>query len=294
MKLKLKLNGSAEPFINYLKSYLRIRESLLLEIDTENRAFVAKTSTQDKSAIRFASITFDESKISIVSDDGENERNGTRIKVGILLQLKKFIQIVERFGSEVDKEGNSEFDVIISYEPYIHEDNTRDFVSTQVQFVSKTLKMKIDGFRITDLSYIPDDDFVNKIFNLSESVSCEITSEKVNNIIKNSEIVKMDPRKDTLIFFNEGKSLNVKSYIGSKDKEPDFEYKIGELDAEPNYEIELPINREKFIKMLDKSTESFKLILGKYIMGDYNEIDRLLFDSVNSTTKIVIGAVRDK
>ena len=294
MKLKLKLNGSAEPFINYLKSYLRIRESLLLEIDTENRAFVAKTSTQDKSAIRFASITFDESKISIVSDDGENERNGTRIKVGILLQLKKFIQIVERFGSEVDKEGNSEFDIIISYEPYIHEDNTRDFVSTQVQFVSKTLKMKIDGFRITDLSYIPDDDFVNKIFNLSESVSCEITSEKVNNIIKNSEIVKMDPRKDTLIFFNEGKSLNVKSYIGSKDKEPDFEYKIGELDAEPNYEIELPINREKFIKMLDKSTESFKLILGKYIMGDYNEIDRLLFDSVNSTTKIVIGAVRDK
>ena len=294
MKLKLKLDGSAEPFINYLKSYLRIRESLLLEIDTENRAFVAKTSTQDKSAVRFASITFDESKISIVSDDGENERNGTRIKVGILLQLKKFIQIVERFGSEVNKEGNSEFDIIISYEPYIHEDNTRDFVSTQVQFVSKTLKMKIDGFRITDLSYIPDEDFVNKIFNLSESVSCEITSEKVNNIIKNSEIVKMDPRKDTLIFFNEGKTLNVKSYIGSKDKEPDFEYKIGELDAEPNYEIELPINREKFIKMLDKSTESFKLILGKYIMGDYNEIDRLLFDSVNSTTKIVIGAVRDK
>ena len=52
MLLKLNLNGSAEPFISYLKNYLRIRESLLLEIDTKTRAFVAKTYTEDKSSVR--------------------------------------------------------------------------------------------------------------------------------------------------------------------------------------------------------------------------------------------------
>jgi hypothetical protein len=102
MTLKLNLNGSAEPFISYLKSYLRIRESLLLEIDTNIRAFVAKTFTEDKSSIRFSSIMFDDANVSIVSDDGEQERNGTRIKVGILIQLKKFIQ--NNNGSMIQKQ----------------------------------------------------------------------------------------------------------------------------------------------------------------------------------------------
>ena len=70
MKLKLNLSGSAEPLINYLKSYLRIRDSLLLEIDTEKRAFVAKTFTDDRSAVRFASLMFDDAAITVVSDDG--------------------------------------------------------------------------------------------------------------------------------------------------------------------------------------------------------------------------------
>lgn len=293
MQLKLRLSGSAEPFVNYLKSYSRIRESLLLEVDTKQRAFVAKTFTEDKSAIRFASITFEEAKMTVVSDDGEAEREDKRIKVGILIQLKKLIQIVERFGSEVDKDGNSNFDIIISYEPYIDHKKEVDFVSTQIQFKSKTLKMKMDGFRITELAYLPDDVFANNIFTLSESVSCEIGPDKISDIVKISEIIKLDPRKDALVFFVEGKTLSVKNQGTSKEKEPDFEYKIGDLDVEPGYEISLPVNREKFIKMLDKSSEVFKLILGKYTVNGKNDIDRILFDSVNTTTKIVIGGLRD-
>ena len=120
MTLKLNLNGSADPFINYLKSYLRIRESLLLEIDTNLRAFVAKTFTEDKSSIRFSSITFDEAHVSIVSDDGESERGDNRIKVGILIQLKKFIQIVERLGSDVNEKGESNFNIEIDCFLIVH------------------------------------------------------------------------------------------------------------------------------------------------------------------------------
>ena len=293
MQLKLKLNGSAEPFTNYLKSYSRIRESLLLEIDTTQRAFVAKTFTEDKSAIRFASITFDEANVKIVSDDGETDRGETRIKVGILLQLKKLIQIVERFGSETDKDGNSDFEINISYEPYVDQNKNVNFVSTQLQFKSSTLKMKMDGFRITELAYLPDDVFANNIFNLSDAVSCEISGDKISDIAKISEIIKLDPRKDALVFFVEGNVLSVKNQGNSKEKEPDFVYKIGEFDIEPDYEIHLPVNREKFIKMLDKTSETFKLILGKFTVNGSNAVDRVLFDSTNTTTKIVISGLKD-
>ena len=293
MQLKLKLNGSAEPFTNYLKSYSRIRESLLLEIDTTQRAFVAKTFTEDKSAIRFASITFDEANVKIVSDDGEADRGETRIKVGILLQLKKLIQIVERFGSETDKDGNSDFEINISYEPYVDQNKNVNFVSTQLQFKSSTLKMKMGGFRITELAYLPDDVFANNIFNLSDAVSCEISGDKISDIAKISEIIKLDPRKDALVFFVEGNVLSVKNQGNSKEKEPDFVYKIGEFDIEPDYEIHLPVNREKFIKMLDKTSETFKLILGKFTVNGSNAVDRVLFDSTNTTTKIVIGGLKD-
>ena len=147
MTLKLNLNGSADPFINYLKSYLRIRESLLLEIDTNLRAFVAKTFTEDKSSIRFSSITFDEAHVSIVSDDGESERGDNRIKVGILIQLKKFIQIVERLGSDVNEKGESNFNIEIDYEMLQNQkDKSIDFITTSIAFSSDILKMRMDGF----------------------------------------------------------------------------------------------------------------------------------------------------
>ena len=294
MELKLNLSGSAEPFISYLKSYSRIRESLLLEIDTKKRAFVAKTFTEDKAAVRFASITFEDANISIVSDTGEAERGDSRIKVGILIQLKKFIQIVERFGSECDKEGKSNFDIIVRYEPLVHQDSSVDFVSTHIFFSSDSLKMKMSGFRIEDLSYLSDEVFANNIFNLSDSVSVEISSAKIMDIIKTSEIIKMDPRKDGLVFFVDGNVLKVKNQEFVEGEDPDFVLTIGELDHTPDYEINVPVYREKFIKMLDKSNENFKLILGKYTVRGGNDVDRVLFDSTITTTKIVIGALKDK
>lgn len=294
MQLKLKLNGSAEPFENYLRSYSSIRESLLLEIDTNKRAFVAKTFTEDKSSIRFASITFEDANISIVSDDGEQDRGEKRIKVGILIQLKKLIQIVERFGSDVDDNGNSNFEINITYEPYMDQNKNVDYVSTKIQFCNDNLRMKMDGFRITELVYLSDEVFANNIFTLSDPVSVEISPAKISEIMKISEIIKLDPRKDALVFFVEGKTLSVRNRgDGSNDKESEFEFKIGELETEPDYEISLPINREKFTKMLGKSNETFKLMLGKFTVNGSNAVDRVLFDSVNSTTKIVIGGLKE-
>lgn len=292
MKLKLNLNGSADPFINYLKSYLRIRESLLLEIDTNLRAFVAKTFTEDRSSIRFSSISFDDANVSIVSDNGEEERNGSRIKVGILIQLKKFIQIVERLGSDVNEKGESNFNIEIDYEPFQNtNDKSVDFVTTSISFNSEILKMRMDGFRISELTYLSDDTFKNYVFNATDAVSIEISSSTINSIIKTSDIVKIDVRKDALVFYNEDKILYVKDRGVGSDNKYNFVYKIGELDTEPLYPINVPVTRDRFMKMLDKSDENFKIIIGKNTID--GSVDRVLFDAVNSTTKIVIGSMNE-
>lgn len=292
MKLKLNLNGSADPFINYLKSYLRIRESLLLEIDTNLRAFVAKTFTEDRSSIRFSSISFDDANVSIVSDNGEEERNGSRIKVGILIQLKKFIQIVERLGSDINEKGESNFNIEIDYEPLQNtNDKSVDFVTTSISFNSEILKMRMDGFRISELTYLSDDTFKNYVFNATDAVSIEISSSTINSIIKTSDIVKIDVRKDALVFYNEDKILYVKDRGVGSDNKYNFVYKIGELDTEPLYPINVPVTRDRFMKMLDKSDENFKIIIGKNTID--GSVDRVLFDAVNSTTKIVIGSMNE-
>ena len=292
MTLKLNLNGSAEPFINYLKSYLRIRESLLLEIDTNLRAFVAKTFTEDRSSVRFSSITFDEASVSIVSDNGEEERNGERIKVGILIQLKKFIQIVERLGSDVNEKGESNFNIEIDYEPLQNQkDKSIDFITTSISFASDILKMRMDGFRISELTYLSDDKFKNIVFNVTDSVSIKITPSSISSIIKTSEIVKTDVRKDALVFYNEDKTLFVKDRGLSSSDKPNFVYKLGELDTTPIYPINIPITRDRFLKMLDKADESFSIIIGKNTIN--GNVDRILFDAVESTTKIVIAAMND-
>ena len=292
MTLKLNLNGSADPFINYLKSYLRIRESLLLEIDTNLRAFVAKTFTEDRSSIRFSSISFDDANVSIVSDNGEEERNGSRIKVGILIQLKKFIQIVERLGSDVNEKGESNFNIEIDYEPFQNtNDKSVDFVTTSISFNSEILKMRMDGFRISELTYLSDDKFKSVVFNATDAVSIEISSSTINSIIKTSDIVKIDVRKDALVFYNEDKILYVKDRGVGSDNKYNFVYKIGELDTEPLYPINVPVTRDRFMKMLDKSDENFKIIIGKNTID--GSVDRVLFDAVNSTTKIVIGSMNE-
>ena len=292
MTLKLNLNGSADPFINYLKSYLRIRESLLLEIDTNLRAFVAKTFTEDKSSIRFSSISFNDANVSIVSDNGEDERNGSRIKVGILIQLKKFIQIVERLGSDVNEKGESNFNIEIDYEPFQNtNDKSVDFVTTSISFNSEILKMRMDGFRISELTYLSDDTFKSVVFNATDAVSIEISASTINSIIKTSDIVKIDVRKDALVFYNEDKILYVKDRGVGSDKKSNFVYKIGELDTEPLYPINIPVTRDRFLKMLDKSDENFKIIIGKNTID--GSVDRVLFDAVNSTTKIVIAAMNE-
>lgn len=291
MKLQLNLNGTPDAFIGYLKSYSRIRESLLLEIDVENRLFVAKTFTEDKAAIKFSSLSFDDANISVVSDDGEAERNGNRVKLGILIQLKRLIQIVERFGSDVNN-GVCDFNIDVVYDKLIDKNNV-DFVGTEISFKSNKLKMKMDGFRISEFHYLSDEIFNNEIFKVDDFCYGELTSDVITDIIKTSDIIAIDSRKDALVFYVENKTLYVQDSVLVKGTQPYFTLKLAELDNEPNYPIRITVSREKFIKMLDKTNENLKVILG-HRMGKNGEyiVDRILFSSLDSPSRVVVAALQ--
>ena len=293
MKLQLNLNGNADAFIGYLKGYSRIRESLLLEVDVEKRFFVAKTFTEDKAAIKFASLNFDDANISVVSDDGEAERNGSRIKLGILIQLKRLIQIVERFASFVEDDGNCKFDINIVYDKLIDKVGC-DFVGTEISFSSKKLNMKMDGFRISEFQYLDDENFNNNIFSVQDFCCGVLSADDINDIIKTSDIIKIDSKKDALVFYVDGKTLYVQDSVLVKGNKPYFTLNLTELDNQPDYPIRVPISREKFIKMLDKTDENLKVILGhrKNQDGGYS-VDRILFDSMESSSRIVIASLQD-
>lgn len=293
MHLKLTLNGSVDPFVTYLKNFAKIRPSLLIEIDTNLKAFVAKTFSEDRASIRFSAIPFADCNMTIIEHDGEKELGQNRIKAGILIQLPKLIKIVERFGADVDDKGNSNFDIDVDYDVLKNSDNATDYVATSISFSSTILKMKMDGFRITELRYLPDSTFNNTVFNVQDPVSFEVAPAVISSIIKTSDIIKVDPRKDTLVFYVDGQDVYVKDSADKK-KAPNFVYKIGHLDATADYSIQVSIFREKFIQMMDKSDETFKIILGrtKTPSGEY-DIDRILFDSLSTSTKVVISRINE-
>ena len=280
MELKLHLDGSVEPLSNYLKNFLKIRKSILLEIDTKQRAIVAKTFSDDHSSVRFSSITFNDAHLTIVSDTNENERGDARIKVGVLLLLNKLIQIIDRFGS-MGPDGKSDFEIVIKYDILQSKGNVVDYIATDILFNSEILKMRMKGFRTAELDYLSDEEFKD-IFNVMDPVSIEVSSETIETIIKTSDIIKYNPREDMLMFYVENGALYVRD---SRDAaESKFVFKIGDVDNNPNYEIALPVTREFFVKMMDKGDESYRIILGH---DDDGVISRILFDSTTSSTKII-------
>lgn len=293
MHLKLTLNGGVDPFVGYLKNFAKIRPSLLIEIDTNIKAFVAKTFTEDRASVRFSAIPFDKCNMVVVENTGESELGANRVKAGILLQLPKFIKILEQFGSDVDKSGNANFDITFEYDTLTNKDGSTDFVATAIAFESKTLKMQMDGFRISELAYLSDEKFNTVVFNVQDEIRFKLTPEVISTIIKTSDIVKIDPRKDALVFYVDGKDLYVKDYSGQGNKSASsFIYKLGMLENEPDYPVSAKIFREKFIQMMDKSNENYDLILGRRptAEGGY-VVDRILFDSLDSFTKIVISII---
>ena len=283
MKLVLNCNGTSDPFSSYLKKFGKLRKSLLLEIDPNAKMFVSKSYAEDRSVVRYSSLTFDDANFSI--RDYDTIPDTARIKLGIIVTLDKFIKILDRF--------NTEFFITFNFD-VLDSDGNVDYICQSVDFKSKDLKMRLLGSKISEFHYLSDDVFNNNIFKVYDSVTILVSSSVLQNIIKTSDIVATDPKKDALIFYTNSTGFYVKDRVGrnddGSDKESNFEYCITTDVEMPSYEIRLPISRERIVQVLSTVDEDFNIILGKDINGN---LTRILFNAVSDTTKIVISTLNE-
>lgn len=286
MELRLSLSSNSDAFINYLKNFAKMRSSLLLEIDVKKSMFVAKTVSEDRSSVRYSAIDFDTCNIS-VSPDADFEISD-RIKLGILNQLPKLIKMCERFGSDLDGTDQTSFSINIVYDKVLNPDNTFNYVSSGVGFSSKALSMKFDGFKLTEFRYMTDDVFFNTVFSVSDAICFELSPELIDNTVKTSDIIKRNPKEDLL--FISVKDSQVFAHDVTKQSLSNFNYNLCSLSEKSDVELSVPIRRDTFIRMFSKTEETFKVSLGKSVKG---VLDRVVFDSLNSPTKIVISAVSE-
>lgn len=292
MQLKLNLNGSVKPLSNYLKNFSKIRTSLLLEIDTKNCMFVAKVYTEDKGAIRFSAISFEECNVSVVSDNFNGERDN-RIKLGIVSRLPRFIKMLDRMAVDSDKDGKCDFSIIIDYDEICSDVSSsadKDYIATKTTFKSKGLSMKMDGYRTNEFKYLSDDVFNNSAFRVDYGCKFAMSSEILSTIIGTSDIFAEDSKRDGLVFMVEDDFVYVTDRPVTEGRTPNFNMVVSQTETNGEDSFRTPIYRDKFIDMLKGSDESYDVTIG-YVNGTDRRNPRILFDSKDSMTRIVIASI---
>ncbi|MCK9576017.1 MAG: hypothetical protein WC979_01250 [Candidatus Pacearchaeota archaeon] len=144
-KLNLKVE-KFQKFINFLKRFQGIDNSLLLEID--NGFVKAKSYTPEKSVVKYSAIPLDEvfSEYSDIS---------APVKVGILN--------IDKLSSSFKFFGESEFEFILDYEN-VNGDNT----GTGIVLKNSSLAIEFQCASLKLFTYITDD-VLNKITDTSSS-----------------------------------------------------------------------------------------------------------------------------
>ena len=304
LNLKLNLKGSVDPLVGYLKNFSEIDNSILLEVDPTGERLLAKTFTKDSGSVRFSAISFADCNLSVVSNSGAEALGNSRILVALLNALKKSISILKRF-SEING-GNVDMTIDIDYALVkLKKTGAEHFAGLYIVFSDQKLEMKLDGFRLSEFKYLTDEKFFS-VFNVQTEYSFELSPETIESIIKTYSIVKLGD-SDALTFFVEGNGVYVRDsnykfnsgaiyteeYEISLDtqksvKSSNFTLKIGELPTTPTIDLSANILGSRFVGMV-ASGEPFRVIFGK--PENAPTVDRLLFDSTQTNTKLVISTI---
>ena len=182
MEIVFESTGSSDNFDAWLQSFKEINNSLLIEVDTKEQQFVAKTFTKEKTIVKYGKLKFESAGFEILSITGKsrkkmtldefNAENPQRIKVGIFCVLDKFINVVKRFS------GSDNFKFIIKFD-----ESGSDFVARSIELKSLALKMVVTCANIEEFIYIKDEDFENKIAALDNPISVEVNSDVIKYLI---------------------------------------------------------------------------------------------------------------
>lgn len=249
MKLILTCQNPAEMGITeWLKSFKDVNSSLLIEIDVKNECFVAKTHSNEKTVVKFGTIPFKtagfeateiigaRNKKIAVDEWLETLEEDVRIKLGISLQLAKFIDVIDLFG------GSNQFTAEIEFS------ENDDYVAQKIQFKSSALIMTVAGSLMSEFVYISDAQFKNQIAKLNNPMTFEINRDARLMLQKISSIFSTDQKKDIIDFYTKIEDGTCVLYAYDRNNHS-YDFKLGYLvpDCSTQAEVRYPVSRSNFI-----------------------------------------------
>jgi len=245
---------NTKEFILWLKKFIAIDQSLLLEIDENDNKFCAKVYNEERSVVKYSEIKFDDAGLIV-----KKVKDPKRVKVGIY-NIARLMKIMDQFNDE-------EFSFIVNYDEI--SGDTTEQAGITLLFKNKNLKMTVECTSLNIFKYITDDLFTDTIASLDNPVAkFELSSD---NIEKINSLCSLDNEFKFMEFKN---AANV--YVSGKT----FDLLIGENPSKDNEkEDSINIFKDQFTSI---DNEKYHVL-----MGD----DRLVFTSDDKTTVTVISMV---
>jgi hypothetical protein len=162
---------NVKSFTTWLKKFALVNNSVLLEVDKNNREFIAKIHNDERSVVKFSRISFEDAGLGVITKDPIPQR----IKVGIY-HIPRLIKSIDQFSS-------GEFTIGFKYDELIGENS--ELVGIGILLKNSSLKMIVDCTSLHIFKYLSDDQFLNKIAKVIPLVTFDLTGsmiEKINSL----------------------------------------------------------------------------------------------------------------
>ncbi len=292
MKLKFKTVGSTAAFVKWLKGFKDINPSLLIEVNLETESFISKSFADDKSIVKYSSISFSDAGYEFfgVYDDNDNkldweavcnaETDG-RIRIGIYEILSKVIDVTNIF-AEVDHELSIDFD--FANNVYFKGVNTpeKTYQGTTIHFKSLSLAMNIKCAPLSDTFIKLDDStFVKRVCNIGSPSVYEVSGETLANLFKISSILSPDG-SDNIKFYS--KEVDGQRALYAYDESHgSYDYLLGYYESGENDNTSTITKKSTFVN----GTKGLTSDIFKFTL-DTAGASRILVDTKDA--KVIIAA----
>lgn len=244
---------NVKPFSAWIKKFVSIENSLLIELDESKKCFIAKSYNDTRSVVKYSTISFDDAGLTLKKESNEPQL----IKFGIY-NIQRLIKTFDHFSSD-------EFSFSVQYDESLN-NGEKNLIGVAILLKNSSLKIKIDCTSLNIFEYISDNLFITKIAHLDPIVSFDLPISLIN---ESNSLCDLDKEYEFLDFLILDNRILIRG-------------KSFELDVEKTNK------NEKSITTIYKNQFN-KLDLENYIV-DFGE-DKLIFKSKDSDTTTVISRV---
>ena len=169
--MKVEFKGTnLKAFSAWLKRFKSISNSVLIEVDDSTQEFLAKQFNDEKSIVKFSSISFEEAGFEYKLSDKIDKR----IKVG-LYDITALLKIFDNFSGE-------DFTFTINFDEIQSKSAGKELAGKDLVLKSGSLRIKAEATSLNIFKYLPDNIFKDRVAQIDPDVEFEISSDQIDKI----------------------------------------------------------------------------------------------------------------